>query len=96
MTRPDSAGIGDGFAIGAKVVVKDPDGYVADKARRIRNRVGVVVAFQSGGQPIVTFPKAGRRHEYHEPFRKEFLLVTTEACPYADALAESIAARGAK
>lgn len=51
--------------IGQEVRVKDPDGYIESKARKLRNRVGVVVRFQQwSGRPIIRFRKEGRRQEF--------------------------------
>lgn len=52
------------FSIGDRVRVKDPDHYIAEKARRLRDRVGTVTALQVWtNRPIVLFEKIGRRQE---------------------------------
>lgn len=47
--------------VGTKVRAADPEGYIADTARRLRNRVGVVRRHRDDGAPLVDFAKEGNR-----------------------------------
>lgn len=53
------------FPVGTRVRCADPDAFIADVARRLRNREGIVARHQAFyGAPIVEFAKAGNRKAY--------------------------------
>lgn len=55
----------DTFPVGTRVRCADPDGYIADKACKLRNREGVVRTVQPfSSTPIIDFPAVGRRKAY--------------------------------
>ena len=56
---------GDTYPVGALVRCVDPDEFMADTARKLRNRVGMVEGHQMWSRfPIVKFAKAGNRKEF--------------------------------
>ena len=62
------------FPIGTKVRVIDPESFVSEKAKKFRNRVGVVKGHQTfSDNPIVVFGAVGRRKEYVCPFQNRYL-----------------------
>ena len=67
------------FSVGDRVRVKDPDGFIAEKARRLRDRVGTVVSFQMwSNRPIVLFDKVGRRKEARYDFDTRDLMLDSD------------------
>lgn len=68
--------------IGDKVIVTDPDGFVADVRNKIKDgRVGEVVRLRDDDYALVSFPQVGRRKEFRHAFRLRFL----EPAPLAPA-----------
>lgn len=62
MARSD---LWDQFPVGTRVRCRDPDDYLSDVARKLRNREGVVRSLQPfSGTPIVDFPAVGRRKAF--------------------------------
>lgn len=62
--------------VGDRVIVRDPDDYIAEVRNKIRNgRVGEIRSFQASDPGIawVVFPGAGRRKEYRHQFRVDAL-----------------------
>lgn len=50
------------FKLGDVVRCSDPDAFLVELARKLRNREGVIARFQMfSGAPIVDFPAIGRR-----------------------------------
>lgn len=51
--------------IGARVRCTDPEDFMVDVARKLRNRSGTVVSHQSfSNAPIILFEAVGRRREF--------------------------------
>ena len=51
--------------VGTRVRCTCPDEFLADTARKLRNRVGTVARFQDfGGNPIIEFAKEGNRKPF--------------------------------
>ncbi|WP_124089476.1 hypothetical protein [Pseudomonas aeruginosa] len=78
------------FQIGDKVRVREDelDGYIAEYRNKMsRGRVGVITGFPMGwggkpGNPIVFFPKDGRRKEFRPgQLRPEYLELVEAAHP---------------
>lgn len=55
----------EAFPVGTRVRCADPDNFMSDMARKLRNRDGVVRSHQAfSGTPIIDFPAVGRRKPF--------------------------------
>lgn len=60
--------------VGDKVIVNDPDSFIAEVRNKVRDgRVGEIVRVRDDDSAFVVFPKMGRRKEYRHAFRSRFL-----------------------
>lgn len=68
--------------IGTRVRVKNPDDFLSDKARKVRDRVGTVKSLTyPNGYPVVIFEAIGRRKEFIDRFEFRDLEIVDEPAP---------------
>jgi len=57
------------YPVGTVVKVKDPDGYIASVASKLRDRLGEVTGHtQPSSNPVVCFHAIGRRQEFRQAY----------------------------